>query len=81
MSVATFEAVVENGQIRLPREVRLPENSVVYVVVPGYSAEEGEEAAALPALSRLASPILKRPEQAADFILEVVEEPVRADLR
>lgn len=80
MSVATFEAVVEDGQIRLPREVRLPENSVVYIVVPGYSAGKGEDEALLPAVAHLASPILKRLEQAADFTMEVVEERVRADL-
>jgi hypothetical protein len=29
-----FEAVIENGQIRLPKDVVLPERQVVYVVVP-----------------------------------------------
>ena len=35
MRVATYEAVVENGQIRLPLDLRLPDNTKVYVVVPG----------------------------------------------
>ncbi|MFO0804604.1 MAG: hypothetical protein U0791_15960 [Gemmataceae bacterium] len=35
MPVETFEAVIENGQIRLPAGVTLPERKVVYVIVPG----------------------------------------------
>ena len=35
MPVTTFEAVIENGQIRLPAGVVLPERQTVYVVVPG----------------------------------------------
>ena len=33
-TVRTYEGVVENGQIRLHAEVRLPENAQVFVVVP-----------------------------------------------
>ena len=64
MSVATFPAVVENGQIRLPENVRLPEKATVYVVVPGI--------ASLPPASVM-SPRLVHPEQAADFV-KVVED-------
>ena len=39
MSVATFQGVVENGQVRLASDVRLPENATVYVVVPNTEAE------------------------------------------
>ena len=35
MAGTTYQAVVENGQIRLPADVVLPERGVVYVVVPG----------------------------------------------
>ena len=35
MKVTTFEGIVENGQIRLPAGVRLPEKAKVYIVVPG----------------------------------------------
>ena len=38
MSVTTFEGVIENGQIRLPAGVMLPEQKVVYVIVPGSDA-------------------------------------------
>ena len=34
MSVTTFEGVVENGQVRLPAGVVLPEQQTVFVVVP-----------------------------------------------
>ena len=64
MKVATFEAVVENGQIRLPGSVRLPEKAKVYVVIPGVE---------IPSVAYVGSPRLARPEQAADFVKEVVE--------
>src|SRR5437660_1646595 len=34
MSVTTFEGVVENGQIRLPADICLPEKAKVYVIIP-----------------------------------------------
>ena len=34
MSVVTYQGTVENGQVRLAGDVRLPENAKVYVVVP-----------------------------------------------
>lgn len=34
VSEATIEAIVENGQIRLPPNTHLPERAKVYVVVP-----------------------------------------------
>lgn len=64
MSVVTLEAIVENGHIRLPNNVRLPDQTKVYVVVPGVEVEQ---------VVRIASPRLARREQAADFVLEIVE--------
>ena len=64
MSVVTIEAVIEDGQIRLPPNVRLPDQTKVYIVIPGMEVEQ---------VVRLASPRLARPEQIADFTLEVVE--------
>lgn len=58
MSVATFEAVVENGKIKVPEDLHLPEQTKVYVVVPG---------AGQPGPIRLMSPRLADPEQAQDF--------------
>ena len=34
MPVTTFQGAIENGQVRLPANVNLPEKAVVYVVVP-----------------------------------------------
>lgn len=64
MSVATFEATVEDGLIRLPENVRLPNSTKVYVVVP-----RGE----LVPAALIASPRLAHPEQIEDFRKEIVE--------
>jgi hypothetical protein len=69
MKIATFEAVVENGQIRLPVSVHLPERAKVYVVVPG-----------MPSAAYIGSPRLVRPEQASDFEKEVIEGDLDAGL-
>lgn len=66
MRVTTVEGTVENGQVKLPADVRLPENAKVYVVVPGI-----EERAAL----YIGSPRLAHPEQAVDFEKVVEENP------
>lgn len=65
MSVKTFRGTVENGQVRLPAHLRLPEDATVYVVVP-----EKE----VPPTAHVGSPLLVHPEQAADFENEVIEE-------
>jgi hypothetical protein len=72
MKVTTYEATVENGQIRLSEAVRLPEHTRVYVVVPGVEKAPRYH---------LRSPRLLHPERAADFTLEVFEEPRDAGLR
>ena len=71
MKVATYEATVENGQIKLSDQVRLPERARVYVVVPGVED--------VPRF-HMASPRLARPECEADFVKEVAEEPRDASL-
>ena len=63
MNVATFEGIVENGQIKLPENVRVPERTKVYVVIPG---------AGQPSATRLMSPRLAHPEQAQDFKITVI---------
>lgn len=65
MSITTIEAVVENGQIRVPSGVRLPEKAKVYVLIPDVN---------VPSVSYVGSPRLAHPEQATDFLKEVVEE-------
>lgn len=69
--VRTYEATVENGNIRLPDEVSLPENTRVYVVVLGL-----EVVSARP----LVSPRLTNRAQATDFVKEVSEEGVDASV-
>jgi hypothetical protein len=61
----TFEGTVENGQIRLPADVHLPEHAKVYVIVPEVPIE---------GTVHMISPRLARPEQVADFRLDVVGE-------
>jgi hypothetical protein len=63
--------VVENGQVRLPPDVCLPENVKVYVVVPDVETRP---------LGHIASPRLVHPQQAEDFRMEVIEEDDDAGL-
>ncbi len=65
MSIMTLAGIVENGQIRLTGDVRLPENTAVFVVVPG---------ADNPPAFHVGSPRLANPEQASDFRKTVVDE-------
>jgi hypothetical protein len=71
MKVTTYEATVENGQIKLSESVILPEHATVFVVVP-----DVEEATSF----HVGSPRLARPADAVDFAKEVVEEPTDAGL-
>ena len=71
MGVVTFEGIVDNGQIRLKTNIRLPEKTKVYVVVPDIQIEQA---------AHIFSPRLVHPEQAADFKMEIVEEPSDAGL-
>jgi hypothetical protein len=66
MKVTTYEATVENGQVRLPEDAHIPDHTRVYVVVP--SAEPIGRV-------RIASPHLAHPEDAADFVKQVEEVP------
>ena len=64
MGIVTLEGIVEHGQIQLAANIRLPDKTRVYVVVPNVEVEQ---------VARLVSPRLARPEDLADFVLEVVE--------
>jgi hypothetical protein len=72
MKVTTYEATVENGQVKLSEEVHLPEHARVYVVVPDIEAAPRYY---------IGSPRLARPEEASDFVKEVIEEGRDASLR
>ena len=71
MGVITLEGIVEHGQIQLKANVRLPERTKVYVVVPDIQIERR---------ARVFSPRLTHPEQAADFEMQVIEEPSDASV-
>lgn len=58
MSVASFEGIIENGKIKLPDSIRVPDRTKVYVVIPG---------ATQPCPMSIMSPRLANPEQAKDF--------------
>jgi hypothetical protein len=70
--VTAYEAIVENGQIKMLDSVSVPEHAKFFAVVPG--GEEGSR-------FHIASPRLARPEHAADLTMEVVEEPQDASIR
>jgi len=61
-----LEGVVENGQIKLNSDIRLPDGAKVYLVIPDIELENN--------VIHLRSPRLAHPEQATDFEMEVVEQ-------
>ena len=65
MSVTTFEGIVKSGQIRLAESAVLPEETRVYVVVPGSPLRP----------SGVWSPRLADRRQAGEFVMELVESP------
>ncbi len=64
MALSTYEGIVEDRRVRLPDDVKLPEHTRVYVVVPGDAP---------PARVRVRSPRLAHSEQAPDFAKKVLE--------
>jgi hypothetical protein len=70
MTVPSYVGVVENGRVRLPAEVVLPEKAKVYVIVPLAEPLKTEH---------VRSPRLADPSQAAHFELEVSEKEHSAD--
>jgi hypothetical protein len=63
VGIVTLEGIVERNRIRLKTNVRLPENTKVYVIVPDVQVEQ---------VARVFSPRLPHPKQAADFKMEIV---------
>lgn len=70
-NILTLEGVVKKGQIWLKSLVNLPENAKVYIVVPDIEVKQRPH---------VFSPRLVHPEQAADFVLEMTEDIVDADV-
>ena len=71
MPVTTFEAIVKDGQIRLPAGVDLPDQTRVYVVIPDLKMRKP---------IRIYSPRFVNPEDAADFKMEVIRDAGHADM-
>ncbi len=71
MGVLTIEGIIDNGQIKLASDVRLPEQTKVYVVVPDANIEQ---------TTHLYTPRLKSPNDSADFVMEVFKEHPDANL-
>ncbi len=71
MSLATYEGIVENGQIRFDDKVELPEHARVYVIVLDTETRP---------TARIASPRLVDRRDAVRFKLEIVEEPADAGI-
>ncbi len=71
MGVLTIEGIVDNGQIKLPSDVHLPEHAKVYVIVPDMKIEP---------TVLLFSPRLKNMNQAREFEMEVSQESSDAGL-
>jgi hypothetical protein len=74
MKVVTYEGIVENGCVRLPADVVLPERAKVYVVIPEIIEIE------TPSVAHIYSPRLVNPEDAKDFVMEVFPEDNDAEL-
>ena len=90
MGVLIYEGVIDHGQIRLRTDLRLPDNTKVYIVIPGDEIEPeaavynirlaapGQEGTQPPA--HIYSPHLAPPGRASDLKLEIIEETPGADL-
>jgi hypothetical protein len=69
--LTTYEGIIENGRVTLPKNARIPDNTRVYVVVPD------SETISAP---YVASPHLADPEQARDFEKRIVEDTTDASV-
>jgi len=69
MNHTIHEGIVENGQIRLMPDIRLPEKTKVYVLVPAQQTN---------LVAHIYSPRLANPNDADAFVMEVVQESADA---
>ena len=72
MTITTYEGVIEKGKIRLKTNIRLPDNTKVYVFVPETQAKK---------TVRITSPRLIHRKQVADFEMEISEDSSDAKVR
>lgn len=71
MSVMTLEGVVEHGQIQLPPNIHLPDNTKVYIVIPDTRIER---------TVHISTPRFVHPEQVKELQMEVIEAPTDAEV-
>lgn len=69
--LATYEGVVENGQVTLPPNADIPEKTRVYVLVPDVKTQR---------TYNIPGARLVHPEQAKDFEKQVIEDTTDAGL-
>jgi hypothetical protein len=69
--LATYEGIIENGRVKLPSNVGIPENTRVYVLVP-----DTENLSA----PSVASPHLGNREQVKDFEKRIIEDTTDANV-
>ena len=63
MQVTSVEGIVKNGQIRVSEDVNLPEETMVYVVVPNFQKRT----------AKIMSPRLVDKRRLKDFEREIIE--------
>lgn len=61
----TYEGVIENGRVKLSGDVGIPENTRVYVLVPGSDSAS---------IANIPSPRLANPAQQKEFEKRVIED-------
>lgn len=64
-TVRAVEGIVRRGTVRLPPGAEIPDGARVYVLVPGEAPR-----------ARIFSPRLRRPEEAADFEMDITDAAV-----
>ena len=69
--LVTYEGIIENGRVRLPSNVGIPEKTRVYVLVP-----DAENLQA----PYVAGPHLANREQLRDFEKRIIEDTTDADI-
>ena len=68
---ATDESMVESGDVTLPAEAEIPDETGVNILLPDLDSQR---------TYKVMSPHLAQPEQAKDFVHEVTEESPDASL-
>lgn len=71
MKVLAYDGIVDSGVIRLEEGVQLPEKARVYVIIPELDPKR---------VAHVHSPRLVHPEQAKDFVKEMIEGPSEASI-